>query len=198
MTRWFVQRVAYAATRLGFSAGCLAIRIFPRQWIFRFSDALANLAFILFRSFRARSIKNINIALGYNFGAINGREIARRSLRNFFRACVEAAVTLESSADDLRSTIPVSGREYLDAALAKGNGVIALSAHLGNFFLIGTRLAAEGLSFSALVNPSRNPRLTDLMTRYRFKVGQKTVHARPRRQAFEELVQLLRRNEVAM
>ena len=198
MTRWFVQRVAYAATRLGFSAGCLAIRIFPRQWIFGFSDALANLAFILFRSFRARSIKNINIALGDNFGGINGREIARRSLRNFFRACVEAAVTLESSADDLRSTIPVSGREYLDAALTKGNGVILLSAHLGNFFLIGTRLAIEGYSIHVLVNQPRDGQFAKLMDNYRSQVRQRTIHAKPRRDALKQLYLVLRRNELAM
>jgi Kdo2-lipid IVA lauroyltransferase/acyltransferase len=198
MTRWFVQRVAYRATRLGFSAGSLAIRIFPRAWIFRLSDVLANLAFILFRSFRIRSIKNLSIAFGDSFGGVSGREIVRRSLRNFFRACVEAGVTLESSGEELRSTIPISGRQYLDGALAKGDGVILLSAHLGNFFLIGTRLAIEGYTIHVLVNQPRDGQFAKLMDDYRLQVKQRTIHARPRRNALKDLYLVLRRNELAM
>jgi KDO2-lipid IV(A) lauroyltransferase len=198
MTRWFVQKVAYAATRFGFIAGCLAIRIFPRECIFRLSDALANLAFLLFRSFRVRSIKNVSIAFGNSFGGASGREIVRHSLRNFFRACVEAGVTLESSGEELRSTIPIYGREYLDAALAKGDGVILLSAHLGNFFLIGTRLAIEGYPVHVLVNQPRDGQFAKLMDDYRLQVKQRTIHARPRRQALKELYVVLKRNELAM
>src|SRR5215467_14824487 len=118
MTRWFFQKIAYEATRLGFSIGCLAIRLLPRHWIYRLSDALAKLAFVLFHGFRTRSIVNIAVALGTDVGDPQAREIARTSLRNFFRACAEISVTLEASPDELRATIPISGRDYLDAALA--------------------------------------------------------------------------------
>ena len=68
-------------------------------------------------------------------------DMARRSLRNFFRDCVEIGIVLESSTEELRAQVPIVGREHLDTALMKRSGVIILSAHLGNFFLLGTRLA---------------------------------------------------------
>lgn len=126
------------------------------------------------------------------------RDIARRSLRNFFRACVEMTIALESSESQLRSEMPVSGREHLDAALAKGNGVIVLSAHLGNFFLVGTRLAIEGFRVHVLVSPPRDPAFAELMDDLRSRSGQRTVRARPRRAALKELSAVLRRNEIAI
>ena len=198
MTRWFLQRIAYAATRFGFRAVRLAIRIFPRQWIFFLSDALASLGFVLFRSFRVKSIHNVRLALGDSPESAQARETVRRSLRNFFRACVEAGVALESSDDELRSKISISGREYLDAALAKGNGVIVLSAHLGNFFLLGTRLAVEGYPAHVLVNQPKHREFAQLMDDYRWRVRQRTIHARPRREALTRLNLVLRQNEVAV
>jgi Kdo2-lipid IVA lauroyltransferase/acyltransferase len=198
MTRWFAQRVAYVATRFAFSAGCIAIRAFPRRFIFRLSDALANLGFVLFRSFRSRSIRNINIAFAGSLGELSGRDIAQRSLRNFFRACTEIGITLVSSPEKLRSDVPIFGREHLGAALAKGNGVIVLSAHLGNFFLIGTRLAIEGYPVHVLINQPENGKFAKLMDDYRLQVRQRTIHARPRRDALKELHLVLRRNELAI
>ncbi len=65
------------------------------------------------------------------------------SLRNFFRACVEIGVAVVASDAKLKAEIPIVGRKHLDAALAKGKGVLLLSAHLGNFFLVGCRVSAR-------------------------------------------------------
>jgi lauroyl/myristoyl acyltransferase len=198
MTRWFVEKTSYAATLIGFRIGCLAVRYLPRSWLFGVCDALANLGFLLFRRYRTRSMINLGVALAAQAGRINARVIARRSLRNFFRACVEIVIALESSDDDRRAAIPVDGREHLETALAKGNGVIVLSAHLGNFFLLGTRLALEGHPIHVLINQPGNGRLAKLLDDYRLQVKLRTIHARPRRQALRELNAILRRNGIVV
>lgn len=198
MMRWFLERVLYAGTWLALPAGRLLVKIFPRRLLFSLSESLADLGFHLFRSFRNRSIENLSLALG---GCLSQREIAttvQGSLRNFFRDIVEIGIVLAASPKEIQTEIPLLGREYLEAALAKGKGVIVLSAHLGNFFLIGTRLAVEDYPIYVLVNPPQDGSFRDLLDDYRLKVGQKTIHARPRRQASRELVQVLRRNELAM
>ena len=80
----------------------------------------------------------------------------------------------------------------------KGNGVIVLSAHLGNFFLVGTRLAIEGYPVHVLVSPPRDPQFAELMDDVRLQVWQRTIRARPRRAALKELNTVLRRNEIAI
>jgi len=100
--------------------------------------------------------------------------------------------------EQLRAEIPFIGRQHLDTALAKGNGVIALGAHLGNFFLVGTRLATEGYTTWVMINQPRDSRFTQLMDDYRMKIQQRTIHARPRREALRQLSEVLRRNEIAV
>jgi lauroyl/myristoyl acyltransferase len=138
------------------------------------------------------------MAFGGELSDAEAKQVARRSLRNFFRDCVEIGIVLESSDEELRAQVPVIGREHLDAALGKGAGVLVLSAHLGNFFILGTRLAIDGYPVFVLVNQPRDGRFAELMDRYRLKVKQRTIHARPRREALKQLHEVLRRNEVAI
>jgi KDO2-lipid IV(A) lauroyltransferase len=125
-------------------------------------------------------------------------EIVRKSLRNFFRDFVEIVIALTIPTEKLRTEIPIQGRENLDAALSKRNGVIVLGAHLGNFFLVGTRLATEGYPTWVLINQPRNRQFANFMDDYRLKVRQRTIHARPRREALRKLNQVLRGNELAI
>jgi Kdo2-lipid IVA lauroyltransferase/acyltransferase len=197
MTAWLTGRVASLSTQCGFTIGCVAVRVLPRRWLFGLADLLANVGFSLFRGFRSRSTNNIAMALGNQLNAAAMANTARRSLRNFFRDCVEIGVTLESSDDELQAQVPIVGKEHLDAALNKGKGVIVLSAHLGNFFILGTRLAVEGYPNYVLVNQPRDGRFAELMDKYRLKVKQQTIHARPRREALRKLNEVLRDNGIA-
>jgi KDO2-lipid IV(A) lauroyltransferase len=192
------ERAAHVGAWVGLKAGGLAVRIFPRPWLYRFADTLARVGYCLFRGFRTRSAKNVGFALGEKLTEVQVEEIVRKSLQNFFRDFVEIAIALVIPADELRSEILIEGRENLDAALAKGHGVIVLSAHLGNFFLAGTRLAIESYPTHVLINQPKNREFARFMDNYRLKVQQKTIHARPRREALRELSQVLRRNELAV
>lgn len=198
MIQFLSDRAAYTGAWVGFRAGCLAVRIFPRPWLYRFSDTLSVLGFYLFTGFRTRSIRNVGFAFGEKLNKSEAEEIVRKSLQNFLRDFVEIAIALVIPADKLRSEIPIEGRENLDAALAKGLGAIVLSAHLGNFFLAGTRLAVENYPTYVLINQPRNSQFARFMDDYRLKVQQKTIHARPRREALRALSQVLRRNELAI
>jgi KDO2-lipid IV(A) lauroyltransferase len=198
MARWFLERLAYWATRIGMRLAILAVKIFPRPAIYFVTDSLAMLAFYFFSAFRTRSMKNLSLALGGTASEVQIRQIAQKTLKNFFRAFAELPIILASPTDELRDMVSVVGFEHLDTALAKGNGVILLSAHLGNFFLLGTRLALSGYPIHVLVNQPRDGRFAQLMDEYRFQVLQTTIHARPRREALRRLAQVVRRNEVAI
>ena len=183
---------------MGFTVGCLAARFLPRIWLIRFSDLLARIGYYCFSSFRIRSVTNITAVFGDRLGRAAAEDIARRSLRNFLRSCIEIAVAMESSDDEVRDLISIVGSEHLDAALAKGSGVLILSAHLGNFFLVGSRIAIDGYAVSVLVNQPRESHLARLLDKYRLQIRQKTIHAHPRKEALKVLRETLRRNEVAV
>jgi len=122
--------------------------------------------------------------------------VARMAWRNFVQGLYETACTLSMSRDMICASVAIEGEEYLKQALKKGNGVIALGAHLGNFTMIGPRVAAAGYPFSILVKHPSDQRLARLLDSYRAKTGLKTISAKPRRQAARQILIALRRNEV--
>jgi KDO2-lipid IV(A) lauroyltransferase len=197
MVQGFTAKVAYLSTWFGLKVGCKAVKIAPSA-VFWLADRLAALGYFSFSGFRRRSLANLRIALGDRLDDAALELTVRRSLRNFFRASVEIAVALESRDEQLRQRIALVGRQHLDAALAKGQGVIILSAHLGNFFLVGSRLAVAGYPAFVLVNQPRDGRFAELMDDYRLRVRQPTIHARPRRQALRELHGALRDNRIVI
>jgi KDO2-lipid IV(A) lauroyltransferase len=198
MARWLVEKTSYVATLIAFKVGGLAVRILPRRWLFAFSDVLASLAFLFVHGYRTRSMMNLSVALAGCAAADNSRWIVRRSLKNFFRACVEMLVAMESSDDERRAAIPVDGLEHLEAAVIKGKGVIVLSAHLGNFFLVGTRLAVEGYPIHILINQPGDRQFAKLLDDFRWQIRLRTIRARPRRHALRELTEVLRRNGIVV
>jgi KDO2-lipid IV(A) lauroyltransferase len=189
--------LAYFGLVVGIWSGRLLVRLLPRKLLLRLFETLADLTFRLFRRYRERSARNVETALGER--ATGGSvAVVRSSLRNFFRSLAELGLAVESDLPAIRAEIPAFGLEYLHAALARKQGVIILTGHIGNFLLLGTRLAAEGLAIHALINHPRSGPVGELADRYREKVGLKTIHARPRRDAFRELTEVLRQNGIAI
>jgi len=191
-------RFFYFATWAAMTLGRLAARFLPRRWLFQVSDALAAIGYRCFSGFRTRSKTNITAVFGETMSALAIEEMARQSLRNILRSCAEVAIALEASDSELRGLVPLVGTEHLDAALAKGSGVLVLSAHLGNFFLVGSRLAIEGYPVSVLINPPRDSRLAKLLERYRLQIRLKAIQSRPRREALRTLQNSLRQNNITV
>jgi KDO2-lipid IV(A) lauroyltransferase len=198
MIRSFFERVLHVGLRLALQAGKFLVKIFPQALFISLARSMADAGFYLFRGFRNRSVKNLSVAFGDRLSQKEIAKIVQRSLRNFFQDIVEVGIALAVSPEEIRAEIPLSGREHLEAALAKGKGVMVLSAHLGNFFLVGTRLAVEDYPIYVLVNPPRDTSFRDLLNDYRLKAWQRTIYARPRREASRQLIQVLRRNELAI
>jgi KDO2-lipid IV(A) lauroyltransferase len=197
MLRWITSKIAFLAYWFAMKIGCCAVKSFPRP-IFWLADRVAAIGYRFFGKFRSRSLTNIRVALGDRLDDRTIELTARRSLRNFILACVELADAVESDDEQLRRRIAFVGRHNLDAALSKGHGVLLLSAHLGNFFLVGSRLALDGYASFVLMNQPRDGRFAELMDEYRLRVRQPTIHARPRRQALRELQRVLRQNRVVV
>ncbi|HKY08865.1 MAG TPA: hypothetical protein VJQ55_11510, partial [Candidatus Binatia bacterium] len=98
-------RVFFAIVWLGFSLASLAVKIIPRHWLQSVTDLLASVGFYCCRGFRNRSIANITAVLGQSVDGTAAAEIARGSLRNFLRSCMEIAIALAASRDELRQLI---------------------------------------------------------------------------------------------
>lgn len=169
----------------------------PPRLLVLITSATVRLTFAVLWSYRKLMEVNVSMALSDQSIPVERRKsVARMAWRNFVQGLYETAWTLYSSREMICASVAIEGEEYLKQGLQKGKGVIALGAHLGNFTMIGPRVAAAGYPFSMLVKHPPDERLARLLDGYRAKTGVKTISAKPRTQAARQILGALRRNEV--
>jgi KDO2-lipid IV(A) lauroyltransferase len=92
--------------------------------------------------------------------------------------------------------IKIEGKELLDSALAQGNGVIALGAHVGSFTLLGARLALEGYPFNVVINEPNFPRMWKILNDRQKRLGQNPYPLNPVTSSIKKSLNCLHRNEI--
>ena len=98
----------------------------------------------------------------------------------------------------LRGVLDIQGQENLDAALAKGRGVIALSFHLGNFVLLSAAMGAAGCPVHTLIRFLDDERLNNLVLYHSRAFFTELMPSLPRREAVRKILGTLRNNGAVM
>ena len=125
-----------------------------------------------FRLLGRRRAKIARINIDLCFPELDERArtaLVRRHFHAFGIGLFELAFGWWAPQRRVRPLVQLSGLEHLRAALAKGKGVILLSAHFTTLEIGGRFLAldAEGLPLKAMYRPSDNPLLEWLIRRNR-------------------------------
>lgn len=171
----------------------------PSRILQMFTTACAWTSFRVLWKYRDRMERNLALTLGDVFDTPKKRrELIWQAWKNFAQGVLDTSICLHLTNEQVISRMSIEGEENLRRALAKRRGVIALSAHLGSFTLIGTRLAASGYAFSVVVKQPRDARFTRMTDAYRARIGMKTISAKPRRHAVRGILKALRDNEVVL
>ena len=102
------------------------------------------------------------------------RGILSRTYDNYGRSLVEF-LRLPKMAGRLDEIVTLRGEEHLVSALARANGVIFLSAHIGNWEYAAALLAQHGFPMNAIGAEQRDPRISSAGVSLRAAVGVKTV-----------------------
>jgi KDO2-lipid IV(A) lauroyltransferase len=150
---------------------------------------------IIFVVPRGRIIKNLGAAFGATYSMATKKGFAKGVQDHFARNLTDCFILL-ARPRYAREAIMLKGRENLEAALSKGNGVIALGAHIGNFALVGTRVGAEGFRFHTLFRLPRDRRIGALVERHARIAYQEIIPSLPKRRAASKVLELLKRNEI--
>lgn len=160
---------------------------------------MSRILFFFMRDYRKHMSLNVAAALAEEMPDAKDRErLVWNAWRNFAEGVLETIRVMHFSKDQILATVRLHGEEHLRSALARGKGVLALSAHLGSFTMIGGRLAASGYPFSVVIKQPRDQRFAKLMDDYRAQIGIHTISAKPRRLAVRGILQALRENRIVM
>lgn len=125
---------------------------------------------------------------------------AARVVRGAYASLGRAAFELCSALrrpEPLLAKVDLPARDLarLDEALARGRGVIFVTAHLGSWELLAWSLARRGYPIHTVAAPSYDPRLTRLMRRLRRERGVHPIF-RATPGAAARMIRVLRRGEV--
>ncbi|RYF09777.1 MAG: hypothetical protein EOO40_06305 [Deltaproteobacteria bacterium] len=193
--RWLPQGVARGRV-VGLRMLPLLSRLFcalPHFWAYRLADALAFVWYHLLPVRRAVASRNVARVFGDSLSAAQRRHIVRRSCVNLCYYGIEALraplLTEHSSAELVNN----EQMRHVDAYLAAGRGVIAVTAHLGSFDLLGSSQAMRGYPVHALLKDIGWPAAARFWRRVRTQSGLGCIAPR---QSARQILRLLRANQV--
>lgn len=107
-------------------------------------------------------------------GVTLARRIVRGSYENLGRSVAEM-IRLPLISGKFEKYITLHGEKNLTDAMEKGNGVIFLTSHMGNWEMLAAHVASRGYPMNAIGAEQRDPRITELIVKIRRNSGVKTI-----------------------
>ena len=155
--------------------------------------ALGLLAYGSMRRYRRVALGNLRRAYGDEWDDATIRQVARESFQHLGITLVEFCLRLPRlTLEEAEREVRFSGQEYYEEAFSRGNGVILVSAHFGNWEMIGPRMARAGYTVSGISRTADDPGMERFVGSVRTRFSRQI----PRAQAARQGLAALRRNEV--
>jgi len=176
-----------------------ALPYIPLGFIELFTSVMARVTYVVLWKYRGRMQENLAMVMGSDIpDDADRRALIWRAWRSFAKAVLDTIKVLHYSRENIIAAVTLEGEDHVRRALEQGKGVLALSAHLGSFTMIGARLAASGYPFSVVVKQPADERFARLIDDYRARLGIHTISAKPRREAVRGILKALRENRIVL
>ncbi len=163
-----------------------------------YGERIGTLALHLLRKRKRIALNNLHLALGKEKRKEEIEEICRESFRNIGKDIMETSRCFDFQDNYLKMLVKLEGKEHLDHALSKGNGAIGLTAHFGNFPLMGVRLVNEGYPLSIVARDPENPKVAKQITSARDAIGMESIPDKPRLACVSRCLNALKGNRVLL
>ncbi len=191
-TKPMIHRLTYATLAIF----CRLVNLLPLRYIAFAGEMLGNLTYLMLRGKRRQIVyKNLKIVFGTDENQKNFNRIFRASFQNMGKMILEAASWTRLYAN-MDHWITVEGERYLRTSLEKGNGIIAISTHMGNFTLICGKLFHMGYTFHPVIRPPENKAMAEFLDAYMQKAGVKYIPDKPRHICVKRCLRVLKNNEI--
>ncbi len=151
-----------------FLLGTFIASVFSRKFCYLLARTIALAKFYFFSKGTKQVIENLSAVISDE----KERKIqAKNVFINFSYYLVDFLRYPKLSEAFLKKYVKVSGLEKVKSSLIQHKGVIALTAHLGNYELAGAVTSLLGYPVSAVALPHRNRRINEFFNRRRKSVG---------------------------
>ena len=172
------------------------IPLLPLKASYAIARALPKISLKLLKKQRNTILDNLELAFGDKMSNEEKMEIAREMVTNLFKGFFEGFYFSSPFRKKVDGIVTIEGRENLDKALSRGKGVIALSAHFGNFTILGAVMVKENYPFHRVIRDPKSKSVARAFRVFRDSSGQKTIVTQPWRESSKKMLRCLRNNEI--
>ena len=137
------------------SLGLLA-RALPFPWTSALGAGVGLLAFQFMGRRRRIAIENITRALGPEIDGASARELARRTFAQIGRSFLDFLALPRLGLRGILARVELVGYEPVLEWARKGQGAVVLTAHYGNWEMLGASMRAMGAPMQYLLPPQSN------------------------------------------
>ncbi|MFO0725181.1 MAG: lysophospholipid acyltransferase family protein [Myxococcota bacterium] len=180
--RWAVYRAALLLS--------LVLSFLPRRFALWVGETAGAWAYVFAGEMRRRSIEQMSSVL-----AMRPEEATAKVKRMFTHLGLMVAELVIVSRDarwvEEAVELPEESKACLDRVMAKGTGVVAVSAHFGNWELLPQRVARAGYLVGTVARENPNPYFDRWIVGLRERRGIKTIH-RGKTSSPKEILRILR------
>ena len=180
--------------RIGLYFCLFIVKFTPPCCLYGFAEGIALLGYRFALKQRKIALDSLEIAFGKEKSAQELDRIARDCFIYMAKSAIEL-MYLMNKPKVLKERVKIVGVQHLDNALAKGKGVILVSAHFGNFPLLLGKLSLEGYKSAGIMRQMRDLKVENIFLKMRNRYGIKTIYAQPRNVCVNSTIESLRNNE---
>ena len=170
----------------------LIVRVLPRRFGLALFSTLGGVAFRFYRKERERAIENVSRAFPGTDPLIV-RAIVKGTFAALGRNAFDAMRLTFLTEDKVTPLCSVEGEENLRIPYERGEGVIALTGHIGCWELLAAYFSDRGYRVSVIARDLHDQRLNDILVRMRERHGIASI---PRGSSAVSGYRVLRKGEI--
>jgi KDO2-lipid IV(A) lauroyltransferase len=173
----------------------LVLPFFPLTFVYWLCDVAGTFAYLCFPIPRRLIERNLSVVMGLPRSDPAVKKAARRCFQTDAKNWIDTLRIGRQTQEELEEALQMEpgGWDRLTEAYDKGNGVVFVGLHLGNYDFVGQAVVMRGFRVTVPVERIKPPQLYDFLTRERRSKG---INAVPIEEAPRAMVQALRKREM--
>ncbi len=149
----------------------------PYRWGFSFGGTVGKLSFYLLSRERKKTIDHLESVFEKEKSKKEINLTARSVFENFGKMTAECCI-IEKFIKNPESLVRHSGFEHLDRALALGKGIVIITAHFGNWEIMGGYAAMKGYPITVIAKKLYFEKYNEFILNLRKKMNVQVIYNR--------------------
>lgn len=174
------------------------IRFLPGKWIlFSIIEGIGTkIGWRLATKYQTKMMDNLTFSFQDSLTEEEKQRIAKESFRTMIRGFMETIYCIYTYRKRFDPVIELEGSKNLEEALTPGKGVIAVTAHLSTFTLIGGKLTLSGFQNTWIMGAQAHPRIAQVWRWMTERVGSDAIIIDSPIRFHKAILRVLRKGEI--